>query len=87
MAIAAGRARGLRLGRARTAHVDDVVVPGDLVVAVCDNAFEEMHGQVPIDLHWSVPDPVRVGTDAAFEQALDDIEARVDRLARATQAS
>ena len=86
-AIAAGHARGLRLGRARTAHVDDVVMPGDLVVAVCDNAFEDMQGQVPIDLHWSVSDPVRVGTDTAFEQALDDIEVRVDRLAKATQAS
>jgi protein-tyrosine-phosphatase len=31
-------------------------------------------------LHWSVPDPVRVGTDAAFEAAYTDLAGRIDRL-------
>ena len=79
-AVAAGRRHGLRLGRARTAHVDEVLAGGDLVVAVCDNAHEEL----PADaarLHWSVPDPVRVGTAAAFDAAYDEISRRVDLLA------
>ena len=36
---------------------------GDLVITVCDNAHEEL-GTSPA-LHWSVPDPVRVGARAA----------------------
>lgn len=84
-AVRAGRVRGLHLDRARTAPVSEVVVgPDDLVVAVCDNAYEELRGRVPITLHWSVPDPVRVGTDDAFDRVIDDIEDRVGRLADAT---
>ncbi|HVV23054.1 MAG TPA: ArsR family transcriptional regulator [Pseudonocardiaceae bacterium] len=52
-AAAVARAGGLSLARARTAHVDDVVRVGDLVVAVCDTAHEHLTGE---RLHWSVPD-------------------------------
>lgn len=79
-AVAAGRRHGLRLGRARTAHVDQVVAPGDLLVAVCDNAHEEMDPDVP-RLHWSIPDPIRVGTDTAFDAAYDEIARRISALA------
>ncbi|WP_433476182.1 helix-turn-helix domain-containing protein [Spirillospora sp. CA-142024] len=71
----------LQLDPDRTAHVRDVLRPGDLVVAVCDNAYEDLLQAA--GLHWSVPDPVRVGTDAAFETAFTDIAARVERLAPA----
>ena len=30
---------------------------------------------------WSVPDPVRDGTDAAFDAAFEDIAARIQSLA------
>jgi protein-tyrosine-phosphatase len=56
--------------------------PGDLVVAVCDSAYEEL-GPTRERLHWSVPDPVRVGTDAAFEGAYQDVAERVGRLVTA----
>jgi protein-tyrosine-phosphatase len=79
-AVAAGRRHGLRLGRARTAHIDEVVQPADLVVAVCDSAHEELDPARP-RLHWSIPDPVRVGTDAAFDAACDEIDRRVRTLA------
>ncbi|WP_028047476.1 ArsR family transcriptional regulator [Cellulomonas sp. URHE0023] len=58
---------------------DDVRRDGDLVVTVCDNAHEEMGHRA--DLHWSVPDPVRVGDDAAFDAAFDEIARRVEDLA------
>ena len=51
---------------------------GDLVITVCDRAHEEIG-----DLawaHWSVPDPVPVGTRAAFEAAHDSLTARVRAL-------
>jgi len=85
-AIAAGRGLGLSLGRARTAHVRDVLRPNDLVIAVCDNAHEHLDG--PADrLHWSVPDPAAVGTQAAFDRALHELADRVDRLAPSVTAS
>jgi protein-tyrosine-phosphatase len=79
-AVAAGRRHGLRLGRARTAHVDQVLQPHDLVVAVCDSAHEELDPELP-RLHWSIPDPVRVGTDAAFDAAYTQINDRIRALA------
>lgn len=82
-AVAAAREHGLSLVKARTAHVDEVLRPDDLVVAVCDNA----HEQLDVDrLHWSVPDPSRTGTDQAFDRAFTDLADRVDRLAPAVHA-
>jgi hypothetical protein len=60
-----------------------VVHDGDLVIAVCDNAHEDLTGPVRPRLHWSVADPVRVGTDAAFEFAYQDLADRIDRVAPA----
>ncbi|MGC4790488.1 helix-turn-helix domain-containing protein [Micromonospora sp. DT178] len=85
-AVAVARRHGLRLDPVGTAHVDDVVRAGDLVVAVCDNAHEGFGGAARPRLHWSVPDPVRVDTDEAFEAAYAELEARVDRLAPAVTA-
>jgi protein-tyrosine-phosphatase len=79
-AIAVARRHGVSLDDARTADVSAVLRPGDLVVAVCDSAHEELDPAVGA-LHWSVPDPVRVGTAAAFEQAYAELRLRVDRLA------
>lgn len=80
-AVAVARSAGLSLAGARTAEVADVLREDDLVVAVCDNAHEELGpGQ---RLHWSVPDPARVGTEAAFTRAFTELADRVDRLAPA----
>ncbi len=81
-AAAVARKHGLRLNPAATAHVDEVVDTGDLVIAVCDAAHEDLTtGAARPRLHWSVADPVRVGTDAAFEAAYTDLAGRIDRLA------
>lgn len=83
-AIAAARRHGLVLDQRGTRHVARVVRPDDLVVAVCDNAYEEL-GRKPA-LHWSVPDPVRIDTDEAFEDAFTEIQSRVERLNLAVDA-
>jgi protein-tyrosine-phosphatase len=81
-AIRVGRRHGLNLDVHATADIVDVARPGDLLVAVCDNAHEELPaGQA--ELHWAVPDPVRLDTDQAFELAYEQISQRVDRLAHA----
>lgn len=82
LAIAMANQQNLPLSD-RTAHVDDVMHGDDLVVAVCDNAHEELGTRGGERLHWSVPDPARVGTSEAFEQAFWDIAERIDRLAPA----
>ncbi|GAA2214296.1 helix-turn-helix domain-containing protein [Nonomuraea monospora] len=80
-AVATARRHRLRLDPRATAHVGDIVRAGDLVVAVCDDAYERLPARPP--LHWSVPDPVPAGTDDAFERAYADLSGRVDRLATA----
>jgi protein-tyrosine-phosphatase len=83
-AVRVAHRHGLTLDPAGTANVADVVDVGDLVIAVCDNAHEDLAGPAaPVHprLHWSVPDPVRVDTDAAFEAAYTDLAGRIDRLA------
>lgn len=59
--------------------LDDVAEPGDLIVTVCDLAHEEL--RAPAQLHWSIPDPVRVGTASAFDAAHDLLSERVAALA------
>jgi protein-tyrosine-phosphatase/DNA-binding transcriptional ArsR family regulator len=82
-AVRVGRRHGLALNATTaTADVLEVARPGDLLVAVCDNAHEELTPQRS-QLHWAVPDPVRLDTEAAFEAAYAQITQRVDRLAHA----
>ena len=49
------------------------------MITACDLAHEEL--AVPNELHWSVPDPVRVSTEAAFDAVYDEIEGHVRALA------
>jgi protein-tyrosine-phosphatase len=59
--------------------IDDVLVAEDFIITVCDTAHEEL-GRAD-SIHWSVPDPVLVGTAAAFEAAYNDLATRVRELA------
>ncbi|MEU7172183.1 helix-turn-helix domain-containing protein [Micromonospora tulbaghiae] len=86
-AVAVAHRHALDLDPAGTAHVDDIVRNDDLVIAVCDNAHEELTGPVRPRLHWSVPDPARIDTDEAFEAAYADLADRVDRVAPHTAAT
>lgn len=80
-AVAVARRHGLELRRAKTAHVRDVVRADDLVVAVCDHAYEELAGDGVPQLHWSIPDPVLSAATDAYERAFDSLNDRIDRLA------
>lgn len=82
--VTTGLRHGLPLAGARTSHLTEVGAGADdLVVAVCDSAYEELlpDGPAPPRLHWSVPDPVRVGTEAAFDAAYTDLARRLRWLA------
>jgi protein-tyrosine-phosphatase len=85
-AVTIARRHGLTVDPTGTAHLADVVHDDDVLIAVCDNAYEELSRATRPRLHWSVPDPVRVDTDAAFEAAYTDLAGRVDRLVPARTA-
>lgn len=78
-ALATARRHHVDLEAGTPRGVDDVLAADDLVITVCDAAHEEVSGLSR--LHWSIPDPVRDGTDAAFDAAFDEIAGRVAALA------
>jgi ArsR family transcriptional regulator, arsenate/arsenite/antimonite-responsive transcriptional repressor / arsenate reductase (thioredoxin) len=80
-AIVVARRHGLIIDATGTANVADVVTDADLVVAVCDNAHEDLTAGTRPRLHWSIPAPA--DSDAAFEATFTDLAARIDRLAPA----
>jgi len=81
-AVAVARRHHVAMPKPVTRRLADVVNQTDLLIALCDEAHEELTaGTSHQVLHWSVPDPVRVGTDAAFEAAFQQIATRVERAA------
>ena len=85
-ATAVAERHGLSLARA-TPRLLPELGEDDYVVTVCDNAYEDLTHDGALDapthrLHWSVADPVPVGTQQAFEDAYADLEGRVTTLAR-----
>lgn len=77
-AIATAARHGLDLTGSVPRLVYDVDMDGAFIITVCDRAHEEYPAGT---VHWSVPDPVRIGTDQAFEAAFEDLRRRVDQLA------
>lgn len=51
-----------------------------LIVSVCDRANEGGLPKSARHLHWSIPDPVRVGTVDAFRSAFGEIAERIGHL-------
>lgn len=73
--VRVARSHGLRLLADRPASTTEVLDADDVIITVCDSADREVEiGHT----HWSVPDPVRVGTPAAFERTLGDLTSRID---------
>lgn len=84
-AVATAGRHGLDLSGRRPTGLPDRLDERDLVIAVCDNAHEELAAQLP-RLHWSIPDPVPIDTDAAFERAYAELARRVADLAATVPA-
>ncbi len=78
-AVAAAARLGLDLSAAVPRSLDEVGNLPGIVVTVCDQAHEEL---APDDswLHWSVPDPVADGTQAAFDSAAAELRERINGL-------
>ena len=63
-AIAVGRLHGLDLTAAQPRLAADVIGTGDLVIAVCDRAYEDLDNR---PVHWSIPDPATTEEPEAFD--------------------
>lgn len=81
-AVTVGRRHGLDLTTARPRLAADVLSGDELVIAVCDRAYEDLDIQ---PLHWSIPDPALTESAEAFEGAYDDITGRINQLAASFQ--
>jgi len=79
-ALALAERHGLEIDRNHPEPLEDVLHDDDVIIAVCDNAHEELSHTLP-RLHWSIPDPVPANTNAAFERAYTDLNRRVHHLA------
>jgi protein-tyrosine-phosphatase/DNA-binding HxlR family transcriptional regulator len=78
-AVAAAHRHDLSLRVLRPRPLDDVLDTDDFLITVCDHAHEEL-GTVG-GLHWSIPDPVPLGTIAAFDATFEQLSRRVSDLA------
>ena len=77
-AIDAARRAGITLDRAIPRQVGEIAT-GTQVVTVCDQAHEELDPAADW-WHWSIPDPVEIGTDAAFNAVVADLGARISTI-------
>jgi protein-tyrosine-phosphatase len=80
LAVRAAAEFGLDLSGASPKGYHAVARRPDLVVSVFDRARETTPPFAARLLHWSVPDPVLVGTSEAFRSAFGILADRVDRL-------
>lgn len=85
-AVAAARRAGLDLQGATPHDLADIVAYPPLVITVCDRAHEELDRNETW-LHWSISDPVPIGTKAAFDGVVAELGARIRAVADAAEAS
>lgn len=83
-AVSAARRHDLPMRARRPRPLAEVAVDSDLIITVCDTAHEELGRRA--NIHWSIPDPVRRGTDRAFDDVIDALTQRIRGLAPALQA-
>ncbi len=76
-AVTVARRHGLDLSDAQPKGYGALSRPPDLVISVCDLSRETQLPPAPVHVHWSVPDPVAVGDEAAFEAVHSELAQRV----------
>lgn len=79
-AVQAARRARLELDAAGPRALASLERLPDLVVTVCDQAYEELDAPDGW-LHWSVIDPVPVGTKAAFDDVVAELRDRIRSVA------
>jgi ArsR family transcriptional regulator, arsenate/arsenite/antimonite-responsive transcriptional repressor / arsenate reductase (thioredoxin) len=77
-AVAAARRLNLSMRAVKPRYLGDVLAADDLVIAVCDNAHEQLPAELP-RIHWSISDPTRTAIASAFDAAVAELTSRIDR--------
>lgn len=80
-AVKAAQRVGVSIASSRPRSIDEVLRPDDVIVSVCDAVHEQLPTTKNQRIHWSVPDPASVGTDAAFHATVVELQDRVSGLA------
>lgn len=79
-AVRVAAEHGIDLSASLPRGYDAVTGRHDAVISVCDRAREsELPFPVPHH-HWSIPDPITIGTLDAFRSAFAEIDRRIGRL-------
>ncbi len=87
-AVKAAARAGVSVRNSKPRSIEDVVRPDDVIVSVCDAVNEELPDLDNPRIHWSIPDPASVGTDAAFNATVVELRDRITSLApRVTRPS
>ena len=81
-AVEAAADFGLDLSRKTPAGYESLPDKPDLIISVCDRARESGIPDAARRYHWSIADPVTIGTLEAFKSAFSDIASRIERIAR-----
>lgn len=83
-AVKVAAEHGLDLSEAAPVGYDVLPPHPELLISVCDRAGEATVPDASRRLHWSVPDPVPVGTLRAFRSSFDEIASRIEHLTGST---
>ena len=87
-AVRVMRERGIDLAGRRSKHLSEFTARRlDYVISLCDRVREvcpEFPGG-PEVVHWSIPDPAREATLAAFERTADELATRIGFLIQAIE--
>jgi ArsR family transcriptional regulator, arsenate/arsenite/antimonite-responsive transcriptional repressor / arsenate reductase (thioredoxin) len=89
IAVRVMRERGIDIDGRRSKHFDEFAARRfDYVISLCDRVREvcpEFPGE-PETVHWSIPDPAREGTLAAYRRTADELATRIGFLVEAIQS-
>ncbi|MDP2287715.1 MAG: helix-turn-helix domain-containing protein [Actinomycetota bacterium] len=80
-ALSTAKRAGLDIPNKTPQSIDTILRDDDIVISVCDAVNEHLPNLDQPHFHWSIPDPSRIDTDAAFAAALEEITSRIDELA------
>ena len=94
LALSTAARHGLELGGARPTIATPALLRGATIITVCDQAHDDLPRTIaspsakPMTrLHWSVPDPVAIGSARAFERAYEELAERITPLSSTTPST
>ena len=76
LTIESAEQNGFKIKSQKPRQVSTRDLEKSTVITVCDSAYAEL-GASNVDAHWSILDPVQVGTKSAFNKTIKQLEQRI----------